>query len=154
MRRAILVGVMIVAGVVPAVAGVVCLAWAMIAPLFGLVFGADPEPGGNMHGRSRASSTATRSRLTRARTYRRNWRRCRCVSAASETGLDVPLGDGVLLGVLAHHRRIVAEVSSDFGGIDATGNGLGASLALGLGNGVYVDGRVSAMRFPWRRGVA
>ncbi len=63
-----------------------------------------------------------------------------------ETGVDVPLETGVV-GLSAHHRRASAEVSGNDGRIDVAGEGLGASVAWRLADGVYVAGGVSATRY-------
>ena len=71
-----------------------------------------------------------------------------------EAGMDIPLGDGMLLGVSAHHRRVSADVSGDAGDINLAGNGASASLAVDLADsvldGVYADGRASATRYKAR----
>ncbi len=67
-----------------------------------------------------------------------------------ETGVDIPVEPGVLMGVSAHHRRGSADVSGEAGGIDVSGNGLGASMALRLVDGMYLDGRASATWYEAR----
>ncbi len=73
----------------------------------------------------------------------------------ARAGVDVPVGEDVLLGVSAHRRRGAAEVSHDGGGaingaviphggdIKTTGNGVGVSGSW-LRDGVYVDVAASA----------
>ena len=67
---------------------------------------------------------------------------------AVETGVDIPLGDGALMGVSAHHRRIAADLSGSSGEIEIAGNGIGASLAADLADsvadGAWADARLSA----------
>ena len=105
---------------------------------------AAPRSPNGVWARAEASGGSREAKRSTSAPGRLSWRHRGYVA---ETGLDIPLGDGLSMGVSAHHRRIVAEVSADSGSIDATGNGLGASLAFGPVDGVYVDGRVSATWF-------
>ena len=61
-----------------------------------------------------------------------------------QTGVDVPLSASGLAGVSVHHRRGSAELSGRDGEIEASGTGFGVSGAWGFGDGLYVDGQVSA----------
>ncbi len=67
-----------------------------------------------------------------------------------ETGVDFPLEANGVAGLSAHHRRGSAEVSGQDGGIEVSGAGLGASVAWGSADGVYVDGRMSATWYEAR----
>ena len=71
-----------------------------------------------------------------------------------EAGMDIPLGDGALLGVSAHRRTVSADVSGGAGDINVVGNGVGASLAVDLADsvteGAYADARVSATSYSAR----
>ena len=105
---------------------------------------AAPRSPNGVWARAQASGGSREAKRSTSAPGRLSWRHR---GYAVETGLDVPLGDGLSMGVSAHRRRIVAEVSGDSGSIDATGAGFGASLAFGPVDGVYADGRISATWF-------
>ncbi len=96
---------------------------------------------------SGGSREAERSTSTLASGGRLSWTERRY---GVETGVDFPLEANGVAGLSAHHRRGSAEVSGKDGGIEVSGTGLGASVAWGLADGVYVDGRTSATWYEAR----
>ena len=63
-----------------------------------------------------------------------------------EAGLDLPAGDRLALGLGVRHLRGKATVKEG-GRIDVSGLGLGLSVAHTGAGGLYIDGRLSHIRF-------
>ena len=61
-------------------------------------------------------------------------------------GIDVPLEDGLIVGVSLHHKRVSAEIKNNAGSIKMSGTGFGVSGTF-VGDGYYFDAQAAATRY-------
>ena len=61
-------------------------------------------------------------------------------------GFDVPLEDGLVVGVSLHHKRVSAEIKNNPGAIKISGTGFGVSGTF-VGDGYYFDAQAAATRY-------